>query len=548
MPTLKSSFENKNGNKFSFRNSLNILNTNSKNINKENHSLKNKIFSNLTKLNEIKDKKKLDDLKEFLEIEDDYNKIRNENEKKNEFEEFFINENYNMNKFKLNIKSMNNKVSSNKIKENNIDSKLKKNDSKEQFYEKIAFDLNTTRLEFRRFKSKYEMRFTYMNYPNIDKKTEIEVKYTYQLIKNFMKNNLNSLIPNDFIDENLKEIMINNIFKKKFKRETEKLIKKDSTKVLKNINENNNDNNNNYSDENIDINFLDFKSDNISNHIISTDMNPNPEETLSKFDYDTIKEFLFLNFLNSRSMEKYFSKRINNNEITLMNQEKMINTSLMFLNNNKNLNYTNLNSTGTIEENWFNSKNHKLALELFNLSNNSKQVSDLNLIVGDLILKLKKDISAFISYLNFLSKNKMNLQLKNMALDLIFVNLYMIEVDKKLIDQKIVFLFVEFISDEKEKKMFYEDFKRLKRIGVEIIDENVEFYRYQFLLLKRFLKMITRTSEENLDLVKKEFSITDEEIYFILFSKKNDIKRIVNDIYFVNKITNVFRILVSSIN
>jgi hypothetical protein len=443
---------------------------------------------------------------------------------------------------------MNNKVSSNKIKENNIDSKLKKNDSKEQFYEKIAFDLNTTRLEFRRFKSKYEMRFTYMNYPNIDKKTEIEVKYTYQLIKNFMKNNLNSLIPNDFIDENLKEIMINNIFKKKFKRETEKLIKKDSTKVLKNINENNNDNNNNYSDENIDINFLDFKSDNISNHIISTDMNPNPEETLSKFDYDTIKEFLFLNFLNSRSMEKYFSKRINNNEITLMNQEKMINTSLMFLNNNKNLNYTNLNSTGTIEENWFNSKNHKLALELFNLSNNSKQVSDLNLIVGDLILKLKKDISAFISYLNFLSKNKMNLQLKNMALDLIFVNLYMIEVDKKLIDQKIVFLFVEFISDEKEKKMFYEDFKRLKRIGVEIIDENVEFYRYQFLLLKRFLKMITRTSEENLDLVKKEFSITDEEIYFILFSKKNDIKRIVNDIYFVNKITNVFRILVSSIN
>lgn len=522
--------KSKNKNKFS----LNInsqkeeiltptLNPNNTNTNSDNNQY----------LNTNKSKKNLEKIRKFLDIENGVD----EKEKEMQFREYLNDDNIDINEFKKNLISKNNRVTSINT-EKNIELE-KKMINREKFYEKISnnnnfnIDLKTYRLEFKRFKSKSEMRFSYMNYPSIDIKVENEVKYTNQLIKNFIKNNLNNLIPNEFIDENLKDILIKNVFKPK----------KNTENGMINIIENNN----NISEDDIDVNFLDFKRDNLLNNIISVETDVEPF-SLTKIDYDTAKEFIFFNYLNSRSIDNYFLKRIKNNEMKSSSYNKMINTSLMFLSNNQKFNYTNLNSTGTADENWFNSKNHKLILELFNLPNNSKQVSELNSLVEEIVNKLKKDISGFLKYMDFLSKNKRNMQLKHMALDLIFVNLYLIEIDKKLIDYRIVHLFVEFICDEKEKKMFYDNFKKMKIIGIDFVDENVEFYKYQFLLLKRFLKMITNTTEENLEIVKKEFSITDEEIYFILFSKNYDIKGIVNDIYFVNKITNVFRILVSSIN
>jgi len=419
--------------------------------------------------------------------------------------------------------------------------------------EKLSYNYNKSAGKFKDLyssKNKINNSNSYKIIPNVDKKTFEEVFATKKLIKNFITNNLNLIITNEFIEENLKILISNNIYKPKD-------ICLHNIKNEKHENSNSIINDFNYSEDNL-LNDLKNKNSVISNYnnnLITVETNPQENIQITEKEFQFAREFIFYNYLNCKALEKFFMKKLNRNDISKSNNiGGLINTSLNFFNNkekdfNKNLNYTNLNSTAATENNWFNSVNHNLALEFFNTSNNSKQVSEFNAFIEELVSKSKKDISGILSFLNFISQNKMNLQIKNFALDLIFVNLYIIDAKNKSIDEKLIYSLIEYISNGDDKKVFFENYKRLHLLynKKESEKEIKNFYKSKFLFLKNFLKMILKNSEDNIDLIKKSFDITDEEIYFILFSDINEIKQYISDDDFKKKITTIFNDLFNSL-
>lgn len=389
--------------------------------------------------------------------------------------------------------------------------------------------------------------------PNINKKTLNEINYTKILIKNFITTNLSFIITNEFIEENLQWLILNDCFKpKKIDFDSLKAKKPKNRKSI--IEENNN----------TKLNFLSelkLKStiiDNYNENLISVETNPAQENfVISEKDYQLAREFIFYNYINCKSLEKYFFKKLNKNDIVISdsNSNNPISKSLNFIYNktnlyNQNLNYSNLNSTAANETSWFNSMNHNLALEFFSSANNSKEISEFNLFVEEIFNKLKKDISGLLNFMNFIKLNKMNLHIKNFALDLIFVNLYIVNPNDKEIDEELIYLLIEFISNSKEKKLFFENYKKLCMLTdkAEFEKNNKDFYNSKYLFFKNFLKMLLKISDNNIDLIKKSFKLNDQEIYFILISDFNELKSYIDDKEFKEKITSIFELLINSLS
>ena len=259
-------------------------------------------------------------------------------------------------------------------------------------------------------------------------------------------------------------------------------------------------------------NFLTVNLDNlISNQYIDDRYKAFDMKIQNKKDYLSAKEFIFFNFLNNKTNEKIFVKKINRNDFKSLE------------NNPKNL-----------------------ALEFFITENNSynKEILEYNTIVENLIIKITKDINLLLNFMSGINHT----QIGKMTIDNVFVNFYIINSENIFLDKTIVGILIEFISNIKEKKFYCEEFFRFKKLPNEDVkDFDIPNLLIHFEFLKRYLKLVLKISNGVMDEIKLSLQISNEDLNIILFAEINALRSKKNDMNFRLRIASIYFTLIKSL-
>jgi len=429
-----------------------------------------------------------------------YPKI-NENDNNKYFENFIINSMDN-NAIKLNQSSYL-KTTNDKFYKNEKSNKLKSNKNyiNYQFYNDTITSTNhqTTQVD-------WNENFALKNLIDFNKKTKPNENNIN--INNFIKDNQkkknNQESPKNKITnlKNSKERYINQI--KNNANFTLKInITLDQIKIVKNK----------------IINFIQTNIDRlISDEYITDKFKSFDFKLKCKYDFSLAKEFLFYYFLNYKANYKLSLKKIGRNEINNVDE-----------NNNK-----------------IKSKINSFAFEFFFSENKKfqKDMQDINYFVNIIIDRIEKEINVFLSFLNRINHT----QVFKMEIDNFFVNFYTIKSDNIFIDNKILSILIDFISNAKEKKFSFENYFQLKKIPKEEIkDFTTQIFFNHFFFLKNFLKAVLEISIDLISNMKLTLHISDKELTTILYSEDTKIDKLCKDMNFRLRISGIYFTLVKAL-
>lgn len=268
-------------------------------------------------------------------------------------------------------------------------------------------------------------------------------------------------------------------------------------------------------------NFIEINIDNlISDAYIDDRFKVFDFKLKSKYDYRVAKEFLFFYFLNFKANQKIRVKKLGRKEAKYTNPQTQ-NTDKIFTTKN-------------------------FAFEFF-LSDNKhfiKDIIDFNNIIKLILAKIGKDISFLINFFNNINPTN----LIAMSIDNFFISFYTIKSDNIFIDNKLISILIDFISNAKEKKFYFENFFQLKKIPNEDIKEFTQqvFFNH-FYFLKNYLKAVLEISHDLVIELKLSLHISESELSNVLTNDEAKIDLMSRDQEFRVRISSIYFTLVNSL-